>query len=133
MDKKKLLLQLLILDKPQRLCYFPLKNSNSAIAKDYRQIVLDGKLQEGFLLCNTCHLVLKFVSIDRSYSSLKAHRNRCQKKLKSAQTQEVTPSTQPSQQTPSPHPPQNRFPQPGQLILTPSNGIRFTKTPQQNH
>ena len=109
MDPNKILIQLHLIHNDRRLCLYPLQNSKSAIAKDFSQVLLDGELKKDFVVCNTCHLVLKFVSIDRSYSALKAHRNRCQGKINSAQIDQQSPQLQPQTSPPQPQPRQIRL------------------------
>ena len=106
MDSDKLLIQLNLLHKSSQICLSPFINSTSTVAKDYYRVLLYGQFKKDFVVCKTCHKVLKFVSIDRSYSSLKAHRNRCQKKIKSDQSPQS--ATQP-QQADTPQAQQNQI------------------------
>ena len=127
MDPKKVEILYHLQHSSNHLCLYPLQNSKSAIAKDFSRVLLDGDLKKDFVVCNTCHLVLKFVSIDRSYSALKAHRDLCQKKIQAARIDQQSPQLQ--HQTASPQT------QGAQLRLnqTPTVGLQLHMQRQLNN
>ncbi len=78
-DPSRILIQLCILHNSRRISIKPLSQTKSQIATSFSEVYLDSELHKEIVVCNQCKKLLKFRSIDRSYSSLKNHRLRCQK------------------------------------------------------
>ena len=77
---QKLILQLLIITQNKRVSYTPVLFSQSQVVKSYNHIICDTRPVDNYLVCTKCHELMKFKSIDRSYSSLLHHTERCNRK-----------------------------------------------------